>query len=72
MLKGIKKKNKLNTINLVIVGLGPPVNKGSFCSSTATTSLEFRCDLLAEFSNSGKHRKWIPHLEAAVFTFGTS
>lgn len=70
-----KKKTvqeKLNTINLVMVGLGPPVNEGSFGSSPAAASVEFRCVLLSEFSNSGKYRKWIPHLEAAVFTLGTS
>lgn len=63
---------QLSTINLAMVGLGPPINKGSLCSSTPGTSLKFgRCSV-ETVNNFGKWRNWIPHLEAAVFTLGTS
>lgn len=54
-------KNILSTINLVIVGLGPPKNEASFCSSTPGTSLKFASCSFEVVSNSGKWRNWIPH-----------
>lgn len=65
-------KNILSTINLVIVGLGPPINEASFCSSTSGISLKFEYCSFEVVSNSGKWRNWIPHREAAAFTRGTS
>lgn len=63
-------KNNWITINLVIVGLGPPINEGSFCSSALGASSKFGGCWLEVVCNSGKLINWIPHWEAAIEVFG--
>lgn len=71
--KNISLKS-LITINLVIVGLGPPIKwLSSFSSSNSSGTEENSCSCsFGADINSGSWRSSILHLPAAFFTPGTS